>query len=153
VFKIGDKVVPINKSAGCPLQLSTVWANAKKNNQQFLYIVDIEEYVYVVSDTLEDLRKNDREPDGDYFKESDLTLYISQPKYLTTGQVIDTLKVGQKAYVINNIGYKSHLIRVPANSEHTGGFEWRYTYPNGTTYEDWFSIDDEILGLLWEIRE
>jgi hypothetical protein len=74
-------------------------------------------------------------------------------KGLTTGQVIDTLKVGQKAYVINHIGYKSHLVRVPANGEHTGGFEWRYTYPNGTTYEDWFVLEDEVLGLLWEIRK
>lgn len=72
--------------------------------------------------------------------------------YLTTGQVIDQLKPGQKAVIMNHIGYKSHLVRVPSNGEHSGGFEWRYTYPNGQKYEDWFALDDEILGLLWIIE-
>lgn len=72
---------------------------------------------------------------------------------LTTGQMIDKLKVGQKAIVMNHIGYKSHLVRVLATEEECGGFEWRYTYPNGTKHKDYFSLDDDTLKLKWIIKD
>lgn len=69
-FTGGQKVVPINKSVGKPLESSIVWKEAKESNQPFLFVSYYEKDSdrYVCSN-VEDIK------DGDYFKENDLIPY------------------------------------------------------------------------------
>ena len=73
-FKIGDKVVPIDKTVNDYGELndSIVWNKAKHDNQPYLYVAgfDDEEHAYVCSKYI-----IDDEIDGDFFNESDLIPY------------------------------------------------------------------------------
>ena len=79
-FKVGDRVVPHSKTVEGwgKLSSSGVWEKAKDNEQPFLYITKRDDRYdkpdnpcYAASDNLEG---------GDYFMESDLTLYVETPK-------------------------------------------------------------------------
>ena len=93
-FKIGDKVVPINKTRGQGLYASVNWAMAKDMNQPFLYVngLDCENAYTCGYSTV----------NGDFFNEDDLVLYeentidlnLSNLPKITEGQakVIEHLK-------------------------------------------------------------
>ncbi|MNC05135.1 hypothetical protein D3C81_1291400 [compost metagenome] len=67
-------------------------------------------------------------------------------KSLTTKEVLNILKEGQKAFVTNHIGYKAHLVKLP-----DGEFEWRYPPQN---YKSEFNILERgINKLKWRIEE
>lgn len=72
-FKIGDKVVPIDKTALGSLEYSTVWNRAKISNQPFIYVtaLESEEGDYICDDK----KGTD---DGDFFNESDLIPYADE---------------------------------------------------------------------------
>lgn len=71
---------------------------------------------------------------------------------LTTKQMIDQLKEGQKAIVTNHIGYKAHIERVSGIKGDSTELKWKYTYSNGAKYEDWFDLDDDVMKLEWVIK-
>lgn len=72
-FKIGDRVVPHNKSVWSSLSESTHWSSAQRKNQPFLYITgfDTSEGKPVCT-----CAYNNNPDDGDFFLHSDLSLYV-----------------------------------------------------------------------------
>lgn len=89
-FKIGDKVVPIGKTAGDPMEESGAWDMAKEQNQPFLFVRDITLSVYLEGriDTSRasgpcrfvlTCSHSESGPGGDYFFESDLLPYEAAP--------------------------------------------------------------------------
>lgn len=76
-FKIGQKVkIPKTKSVSNwgNLNSSISVRKAKENNQDFMYIVGIEDETYIVH-YLDELHKAEENRDGDFFLESDLEAY------------------------------------------------------------------------------
>ena len=72
-FKVGDKVIPVSNSIGtCPLELSSQWKKARRNNQNFLYVINyfLPDKIYVC--TYEKPSSILNEFGGDYFFENDL---------------------------------------------------------------------------------
>jgi len=68
-FKIGDKVVPIDKTRGNGLRSSAHWAMARDMNQPFLYVNSCgSEHVYACGYSKSTVS-------GDFFNEVDLILY------------------------------------------------------------------------------
>lgn len=86
-FKVGDKVVPISKSVGGCLDEVASWDRAQADNQEFLYVCEINsdyECDYVCNNTLN--------AHGDFFMEKDLIPYVEEPDKipeLKAGMVVD----------------------------------------------------------------
>lgn len=74
-FQLGDKVsLPKTKSIGGSLDISSIIRRAKEKNQDFLYVVGIDDAgngVYTLSDSMND------ENDGDWFSFDDVTDYLN----------------------------------------------------------------------------
>lgn len=68
MYKMGDKVVPHSKSVGWSLESSNNWRMAKELGQKYLYLVGFDDNDKVTCSAYED-------GSGDFFLESDLTLY------------------------------------------------------------------------------
>lgn len=75
-YKIGDKVVPINKTAYCDLNDSVVWRRSEERG--FMYVVRIEREHYVCAE--------EEEVSGDYFNESDLIPFVELKR---TGTIVE----------------------------------------------------------------
>lgn len=86
-FEIGQKVVPISKSYGDPLDKSNAWKNAKHDNQPFLYVVNTK-ISMDVGEVI--LCSNISTGTGDYFLEKDLVPYEEEFKYGETIEVYDS---------------------------------------------------------------
>lgn len=67
-IKIGQKVVPHNKSTGCELSTCFFWNDKGGEEQGFLYVINKNEYHITCSN------KSDNR-DGNYFLPEDLELY------------------------------------------------------------------------------
>jgi hypothetical protein len=96
-FKVGDKVVPHQKTAGSHLSNSTVWKKARLNNQPCLCISHVSKN-YTGSQKY--VCRNIIGGGGDYFNEEDLTLYKEEgtPKFKKG----DKVKVVRKVEVNEN---------------------------------------------------
>lgn len=70
-YKVGDKVIPINKSVYSSLDQSNMWKRAREKGQNFIYINN-------VAPDVGDYRCNVEltEFNGDFFLESDLIPYV-----------------------------------------------------------------------------
>lgn len=79
-FKIGDKVIPISKTTGCPLDQSRQYQYKEFKDQGFLYINYIDARHYICS-----VEASYGLASGDFFKEEDLIPY---EKPLETGDSI-----------------------------------------------------------------
>lgn len=77
-FKVGDRVVPIGKSAGDPLDKSSVWKQCFASKQSFMYVTETTLNTYIC-DSCPDTKN------GDYFLECDLVLYEDE---LKTGDTV-----------------------------------------------------------------
>jgi hypothetical protein len=99
-FKVGDKVVPHSKSyfSHEDLESSAMWNLRGGKKQGFLYITKIELDMIVCSNIIEEYA-------GDYFLESDLTLF--KEKVMKKYKVIkefDHKKVGETLELDDNLG-------------------------------------------------
>jgi hypothetical protein len=76
-YKIGDKVVPFQKTVGWDFQDSIIWEEAKSKGQNYLFIKRYDENgnYYVLGD-------NKDEISGDYFNEDDFYLYEGDNKMI-----------------------------------------------------------------------
>lgn len=75
-MKIGDKVVPINKTFMGPLDRSNMWRKACVKAQPFLYLVEKKK------SNLWICHYNEGNEGGDYFVESDLVPYTPEKEML-----------------------------------------------------------------------
>lgn len=72
MYKIGDKIVPHDKSVGCSLGNSDEWEKAQASGQKFLYVTSIDDdRCYWCALTLNDAS-------SEYFFEDDLTPYFEE---------------------------------------------------------------------------
>ncbi|MGG4105228.1 hypothetical protein AAXB25_15025 [Paenibacillus lautus] len=93
-FTEGQKVVPIRKSVGKPLESSIVWKEAKASKQPFLFVsyYDHDLDRYVCSNIIEI-------KDGDFFTEYDLVPY---EEYEPTPKLVSELgPVSYKKIVVD----------------------------------------------------
>jgi asparagine N-glycosylation enzyme membrane subunit Stt3 len=74
-YKIGDKVVPFQKTVGISFEDSKMWEEAKQINQKYLFIIRDEDTYYVLSNNKDDIT-------GDYFNECDFYLYEGDDKMI-----------------------------------------------------------------------
>ena len=76
-YKIGDKVVPFQKTVGWDFQDSIIWEEAKSKGQNYLFIKRYDENgnYYVLGDNKDDIS-------GDYFNEDDFYLYEGDKKMI-----------------------------------------------------------------------
>jgi muramoyltetrapeptide carboxypeptidase LdcA involved in peptidoglycan recycling len=72
MYKLGDKVVPHDKSRGCNLKHSREWEKAKSNYQEFLYVTCIDD-----DNDIWCAYKN-HDVQSEVFIEEDLTPYIEE---------------------------------------------------------------------------
>jgi hypothetical protein len=107
-YKIGDKVIPFQKTVGIygNLSDSIVWKTAKDNDQQFLYITRIEileerddVYFYVL-----DSEKDSKT--GDYFNEEDFVPF-SENKSQSLKYHLDKIK--ELGYFVVKSEYENHV--------------------------------------------
>lgn len=69
-YKVGDKVIPIDKTYGMPLFSSSEWNKAKAHGQEYLYVV------WILRSDIYALGHNKNAHSGDVFKEEDLVPYV-----------------------------------------------------------------------------
>lgn len=74
-FPLGTKVVPHSKSIGDAFKHSSAWSKAKKRDQPFLYVNGYYNGILVLND------ESKPGNGGDYYRESDITLYSEEPNY------------------------------------------------------------------------
>ena len=81
-FKVGDKVkIPKTKSRGCSLSSSHIVDKAKRENQDYLFIIRIDECYAIKGDTyVLHWRYNGDNFGGDYYVKSDLEHYEEFPE-------------------------------------------------------------------------
>lgn len=91
-FKVGDKVIPINKTAYSPLVDSVVWR--KSEEKGFMYVVRIEREHYVCAE--------EEDVSGDFFNESDLIPYVETKRTGTIVELYNLMELNDVALVEDN---------------------------------------------------
>lgn len=74
-FKVGDKVIPHDKTIWGDLDSSIVWKRARDKGQPYLYVATVEGNRFFLND------KNER--GGDFFKLGDFTHYVEEAQGVT----------------------------------------------------------------------
>jgi hypothetical protein len=75
MFKVGDMVVPINKSIGCSLREDDYWRIAQSKKQPFLYIARVKEVHSVAGGSFYHCNYAQDAKLGNHYKEKDLIPY------------------------------------------------------------------------------
>jgi len=87
-YKVGDKVVPVVKTAGViSLDQCEFWENARSKGQNYLYVVEVRTTSYICNDS-------DKKTSGNIYNETDLMPYV-EPVADTTPQGKTVLEEAQ----------------------------------------------------------
>lgn len=117
MFKIGDKVIPHQKSILGPLDSSVEWIRVKDTEHPFLYITEINS----TSSILILHREKGAIGRGDYFSKEDVSLYPEwEVKFLNNTDKLNEYKFNPKIYEwveIHCIDKSEHVLYKPTGDK------------------------------------